>query len=151
MENIKLIIAALCIILIWAGHSFAQDTRKFDEFGDVNCEDEMARLDNLAVQLQTDPQTVGHIIVYGGRSGRRGEARARASRIKTYLVKNRGVEASRILTIDGGYRENLTVEIWMLARSLGVPRASPTVELKDVKFKKGKIKKRDYYHCGDMY
>ena len=151
MENIKIIIATLCIILIWAGHSFAQAPPKFDEFGDVNCEDEMARLHNLAVQLQTDPQTVGHIIVYGGRSGRREEARARASRMKTYLVKNRGVDASRILTIDGGYRESLTVEIWMWPRSVGVPRASPTVELKDVRFKKGKIKKRDYYHCGDMY
>ena len=151
MKNIKITIATLCIILICAGHSFAQDSRKFDEFGDVNCEDEMARLDNLAVQLQQGSGTVGHIIVYGGRVGRRGEARARASRMKTYLVKNRGVDASRILTIDGGYRENLTVEIWMWPRSAGVPRASPTVELKDVRFKKGKIKKREYYHCGEMY
>lgn len=151
MENIRITIAALCIILVWAGHSFAQNPPKFDEFGDVNCEDEMARLDNLAVQLQTESGAVGHIIVYGGRFGRRGEARARASRIKTYLVKTRGVDVSRILTIDGGYRENLTVEIWMWPRSVGVPRASPTVELKDVRFKRGKIKKREYYHCGEMY
>jgi hypothetical protein len=151
MGSIKIAIATLCTILICAGHSFAQDPHKFDGFGDVNCEDEMAHLDNLAVQLQTEPGTVGHIIVYGGRSGRRGEARARASRMKTYLVKNRGVDASRILVIDGGYRENLTVEIWMWPRSVGVPKASPTVQLKDVRFKKGKIKKREYYHCGEMY
>ncbi len=151
MESIKITIATLCIILIWAGHSFAQDAPKFDEFGDVNCEDEMARLDNLAVQVQNEPETVGHIIVYGGRSGRRGEARARASRIKTYLVKIRGMDASRILTIDGGYRENLMVEIWMWPRRLGVPKASPTIHPKDVKFKKGRIKRREYYHCGEMY
>lgn len=151
MESIKIAIATLCIILIWAGHLFAQNPNKLDEFGDVNCEDEMARLDNLAVQVQNEPETVGHIIVYGGRFGRRGEARARASRIKTYLVKIRGMDASRILTIDGGYRENLTVEMWMLPRSLGVPKASPTIHPKDVKFKKGRIKRREYYHCGEMY
>ena len=65
--------------------------RKFDEFGDINCEDEMARLDNFAIQLQQEPSWRGYIIFYGGRRFRGrlprvGEAAARAGRMKPYLV-----------------------------------------------------------------
>jgi len=31
----------------------ATSARKFDEFGDINCEDEMARLNNFAIQHKT--------------------------------------------------------------------------------------------------
>jgi len=41
--------------------------RQFDEFGDINCEDEMARLDNFAIQLQNEPAAKGVMIFYGGR------------------------------------------------------------------------------------
>ena len=53
--------------------------RKFDEFGDINCEDEMARLDNFAIQLQNEPCTKGVIIFYGGRTFQRTIAETRRS------------------------------------------------------------------------
>ena len=37
-----------------SGSSRTTSDRKFDEFGDINCEDEWARLDNFAVHLQTN-------------------------------------------------------------------------------------------------
>lgn len=42
-------------------------SRKFDEYGDINFEDEKARLDNFAVQLQNEPSARGYIIAYSGR------------------------------------------------------------------------------------
>src|SRR4051812_8600850 len=68
---------------------------QFDEFGDVKCEDEYARLDNFLVALQNQPNATGIIVFYGGRTfrgglPRRGEAVARAARLKPYLVKRRG-------------------------------------------------------------
>jgi hypothetical protein len=124
------------------------DSHKFDEFGNLNCEDEMAHLDNFAVQLQSTPGSVGYVIVYGGRSGRRGEARARASRIKAYLVKSRGLDADRVVTIDGGYMESLTTDLWIIPRGVGAPALTPTLQAKDVRFKKGKIKRWEYRQCG---
>src|SRR5712691_8379870 len=69
---------------------------KFDAFGDIKCEDEYARLDNFAIQLQNEPTAKGLIIFYGGRSfrgklPRRGDAAARAARLRPYLVKRRGI------------------------------------------------------------
>src|SRR5437870_483081 len=76
----------------------------FDTMGDVNCESEMARLDNFAVQLLEGPATRGVIIFYGGvrfrgRLPKRGEAAARAARMKPYLVQRRGVPANRVVVI----------------------------------------------------
>jgi hypothetical protein len=39
--------------------------RKFDEYGNIRFNDEKARLDNYAIQLQNEPGSQGTIIVYG--------------------------------------------------------------------------------------
>lgn len=154
-RSIKFIAIAICVVFIAHSYTLAQvvDPVRIDEFGDVNCEDEMARLDNYAIQLQNKPQTQALIMVYGSSTGRRNEAVARASRIKSYLVKSRGLNAQRIVTINGGYQESLKVELWLVKAGTDLKQIqkSPTVPLKDVKFKKGKINRREYYHCGEMY
>jgi hypothetical protein len=106
--------------------------RKFDEYGNIRFNDEKARLDNFAVALQNEPGSQGVIIGYGGRRGRAGEAQARADRARDYLVNERGIEAGRITTIDGGYREELTVELWIVPTGATPPTASPTVDASEV-------------------
>jgi len=108
------------------------ESQKFDEYGNVNFNDEKARLDNYAIQLQNAPGTQGYIIAYGGRRGRTGEAQARADRAKNYLVNTRGVDAGRIVTVDGGFREDLAVELWLVPQGATPPTASPTVQPGDV-------------------
>jgi hypothetical protein len=98
---------------------------KFDEYGNVNFNDEKARLDNFAIQLQNNPSAQGYIIAYGGRRQRAGEAQARADRAKNYLVNTRGIDAGRIVTVDGGNRENLTVELWVVPTGAQPPAATP--------------------------
>ncbi|PYS53237.1 MAG: hypothetical protein DMF68_00100 [Acidobacteria bacterium] len=148
MRNIKWVFACLSIILLTASFSSAQTAHPLDQFGDVNCEDEMAHLDNFAIEIQSNPGSIGYVSVYGGNYGRRGEAKARASRIKEYLVKSRGLDSNRVMTIDSGYMEHLTVELWLLPRAVSAPPITPTIQPKDVKFKKGKIKRSEYRQCG---
>ncbi len=105
---------------------------KFDEYGNVNFNDEKARLDNYAIQLQNAPGTQAYIIAYGGRRGRTGEAQARADRAKNYLVNTRGIDAGRISTVDGGFREDLAVELWLVPQGATPPTAAPTVQPGDV-------------------
>ncbi|MBX5479194.1 MAG: hypothetical protein IRZ19_08955 [Pyrinomonas methylaliphatogenes] len=100
---------------------------KFDEYGNIAFNDEKARLDNFAIQLQNQPGAQGYIIAYGGRRGRVGEALRRAERAKNYLVSTRGIEAGRIVTVDGGYRETLTVELWIVPQGAQPPQATPTL------------------------
>lgn len=101
--------------------------RKFDEYGDLTISEERRRLDDFARELRNEPNMQGYIIAYGGRRTRVGEARARAERAKNYLVNTRGVEGARIVTIDGGYREKLTVEIFATLKGGAAPTALPTV------------------------
>ena len=67
--------------------------RKFDEYGNIGFNDEKARLDNYAIQLQNEPGAQGYIIAYGGL--REVKDQARADRAKNYLVNTRGIDAGR--------------------------------------------------------
>lgn len=106
--------------------------RKFDEYGNIAFNDEKARLDNFAIELQNDPGAQGYIIAYSGRRARANEAQARADRAKDYLVNTRGIDAGRIVTLDGGAREELTVELWIVPSGAQPPTASPTVDASEV-------------------
>ena len=79
----------------------------------------------------------------------RGEAQAWAGRAKYYLVENRGLNERRIITAIGGYREHWGMELWLIRGGAIAPLATPTIEFKDVRFKKGRIRKSQYRHCGD--
>jgi hypothetical protein len=106
--------------------------RKIDEYGNIRFNDEKARLDNYAIELQNDPTATGQIICYGGRRGRTGEAQRRCDRAKDYLVNTRGISADRIQTVDGGYKEDLTVELWIVPSGATPPQATPTVDPSEV-------------------
>ncbi len=100
---------------------------KFDEYGDIAVKEGQERLDNFASQLQSQPNMQGYIIAYGGRRAHVGEAQAQADHAKSYLVKRSGIESGRIVTVNGGYREQLTVELFVGVKGGAVPIASPTV------------------------
>src|SRR4030095_2056604 len=66
--------------------------RPFDEYGAIGWEDEKARLDNFAIQLQHfGDEGYGFMVVHDRTGGCPGEAAARAIRAKRYIVEYRGV------------------------------------------------------------
>jgi hypothetical protein len=91
---------------------------KFDEYGNIRFNDEKARLDNYAIQLQNDPTSGATILVYGSCEG---EAQQRGDRAKDYLVNTRGIEAGRITVVDGGCRSDLTVQLWIVPQGATAP------------------------------
>jgi hypothetical protein len=119
---------------------FANTDRIFDSFGAINCEVEMARLDNLTIELQNTPGTRAYIFVYGGKRGTyRNEVQVRGARMKRYLIESRGIDPDRVRLINGGYRETLSVDVLIIPNDTTAPAASPTVEAKAVRFKRGKM------------
>jgi len=108
---------------------------KFDEFGDIRMGDTKARLDNLAVTLQNDPTLQVHMVVYGGRVGPREQALRRAAVMRDYMVQTRGLEPERVMTIYGGYRDELSGELWLSVRGTGPPTPVPTIDKSYVTFK----------------
>lgn len=110
--------------------------RKFDEYGDILFGDEKERLNNLVTELKSAPNTVGHLIVYGGRRSVKGIAKTRALRAKNHLVKKGGIAPDRIVWIDGGYREDLATELYIVPRGAAAPSPSPSVDPSEVQFVK---------------
>jgi hypothetical protein len=144
-------VLALIILISAIGSPLPEPTRPFDEFGDVNCEDEMARLDNFAIQLQNDPSSKGLIVFYGGRRFRgrlpkQGEAEARAARLKPYLVGRRGVPADQVMVVGWGYTEEWFVQLWIVPRGATIPDRKFTIPAKEIKFRKGKAHPR-HFRC----
>ena len=104
----------------------------FDSYGAISWEDEKAHLDNFAIALQQDPDSIGYIIVYAGRRACVGVAKDRALRAKKYVVETRGIQASRIKWIDGGYRNALTTILQPAQRGAPKLTASPTLKPSEV-------------------
>ena len=117
-------------------------SRKYDEYGNIRFNDEKARLDNYAIELQNNPGAQGYIIAYGGRVGRAGEAQRRADRARDYLVNTRGIDASRITTVDGGYREELTVQLWIVPQGATPPANEPSVDPSEVRTTRAPARRR---------
>lgn len=102
--------------------------REFDEFPSVTFDDDKARLDNLAIELQNNPNAQGYIIVYGGRTSTPTAVSALGERSRHYLVATRGIDASRVVVINGGYRERPTIQLWIVPPGATPPAATPTIQ-----------------------
>src|SRR5215212_1571619 len=98
------------------------DSKKFDEIGEVARDDEKARFDVFAIELQNSPGAQGYIIAYGGRNKRFGTGRQRAERARDYLVGTRGIDASRIVILDGGARDTGSTQLWLVPAGAAPPR-----------------------------
>lgn len=107
--------------------------REFDECNNCTFDDQKARLDNLAVELQNDPSTKAYIIAYGGRTSPIAQVDVLMKRARNYMIDQRGIDGSRLVIINGGFREADSVELWIVPSGAAPPRATPTVQAGDVK------------------
>lgn len=107
--------------------------REFDVCCNCSFDDQKARLDNLAVELQNDPSTTTYILAYGGRTSPVGHAARLGARAKDYLVGQRGIDPSRVVVANGGFREEDCVELWVIPRGASLPQPRPTLQPGDAR------------------
>lgn len=96
-------------------------SRRFDEFPDIQRNDEKARLDNFVIELQNDPTATAYVIIYPGRGSKRGDVQHHAGRIVEYMVNSRGIDQHRIVTLVGSARNELFVELWITPQGATPP------------------------------
>lgn len=98
--------------------------KEFDVFPTVANDDDKARLDNLVVELQNNPNVQGYIILYPG-TDRKSQTRtpARLTEIAyNYLVQERGADPSRIRIVTTTItRPVTTYEIWLVPPGAATP------------------------------
>ena len=91
---------------------------KFDEFGILGAKEEELRVKNLLTELNVWTSDA-YVVAYTGR--RDGiDGLSRAARIRAYLVKH-GITKDRIVVMDGGLREESTIELYLILK----PRRKP--------------------------
>lgn len=106
---------------------------KFDECDSCKFDDQKARLDHFATELQNDPTRRGYIIVYGGRMSPIGQVDMLMKRTREYLTNERQIEGSRFEIVNGGFREGDSVELFIVPSGVTPPRATPRVQAGEVK------------------
>lgn len=103
-------------------------SRRFDLYGDVEEEDEQARLDHFASELNNNPGAQGYVIAYEEQGSEPGTAAARLGRIRDYVIGQRGIDGSRIVTVEGGRRQQTEIELWIVPTGATPPAATPDAE-----------------------
>lgn len=96
-------------------------TRPFDAFPDIQISDWLARADNFAIELQNRPAAKGYIVAYGVPNKFPGWPFRRASQVRGYMVRDRGVDAARVEVVYGGYRDEVSYQLWVAERGAQLP------------------------------
>jgi hypothetical protein len=99
--------------------------RKFDLYGQIGRASEAQRLNQFVVELENNPSAQGYVMVFGKVGSDPTKITARIHRIGEYLTDKRGIEPGRIVTVDGGFRDQFTVELWLVPQGAKPPVASP--------------------------
>ncbi len=104
------------------------EAQKIDEFGPLaNC-DLGARLDYLLMELMKSEGATGYVIIYQGTdvlpANYESNPRERFFRNQIMFRK---FDASRIVFINGGFREELATELWIVPKGADVPKPTATI------------------------
>lgn len=101
---------------------------KIDEFGVVGECDLGARLDNFFVELMNNPSATGYIIFYQGKDvlPSNYESNPRETLVRN-LLRFRNFDASRIIFLRGGFRNELATELFLVPNGATAPEPTETV------------------------
>lgn len=124
-------LAPECVASANATFPVAGPARKVDEFGPLADEELTERVDKFLAHVT--PADVAYIFAYGGRTNVRGYAAASLREIRAHALKA-GVRSDRLVTMDGGYRDEAGYELWLVPIGSEAPRPSPTVNARDIVF-----------------
>ena len=103
--------------------------RRFMEYGDVRWRDERRVLDHLADSFRRSNDQVIYFVIYAGQNSCTDEAKLRAMRARKYLVQRHKIPPAGIVWKNGGFRVDLSVEIWLLPKDQPLPEPSTSVTL----------------------
>ncbi|MBC8030622.1 MAG: hypothetical protein H7Z16_10965 [Pyrinomonadaceae bacterium] len=115
---------------------FATENAPFDRASvGVTLEEDKPRLKQFAENLKKALGTKGYVIAYGGELGPARVAKMRLKCIRDYLQKTHQIKPSRLVMLDGGYRAEISVDLFLVRVGDPIPKPAPTrypVAVRDV-------------------
>lgn len=101
------------------------------------------RLNRFAEELKSNKSAEGYIIAYGGMVSYKNEARIRLTCIANHLKTAHGIPRSRLKLIDGGYRTEISVKLFVVEPEDPKPEPYSLVNIEAVQ-----MRKAPKYPCG---
>lgn len=115
---------ASCVLAVNSECAFAP---MIDQYSAISTNEERERLDRLANRLKLEPlESVAYIVSYAGQKACIRESDWRAKRARQYLTERHAIPSSRLVTVDGGFKQNWTVELYIKPRDACGPLPKPT-------------------------
>ena len=106
-----------------------------DEFAYTTPQETSGRLDNFLTYLVKDNPTYrGQVIVYGAQNGKVGELEEHLRQLREYFVDFRKFDANRLVITNGGYREEIWIQLWGLPPNVDPVKPTPGFDIRDVTF-----------------
>jgi hypothetical protein len=91
---------------------------KLDEFsGALSFDEKELRLRRFFLRLRAGLEEHAYIIAYGKKDA----ARAEGYRARRYLVEEHGIDAARVVVVDGGQRKDTALELWVVQPGASLP------------------------------
>lgn len=99
-----------------------------DQYSVIAPSEERKYLDRLAQRLKNGPpDSIAYIMSYAGQQACNSESDWRAKRARQYLIESHAIPTSRLVTVNGGFKENWTVELYLRSRADCGPLPNPTL------------------------
>jgi len=117
--------------------------RHEDEGSGLSFQEDKPRIDRFAEEIKSNRSAVAYIIAYGGLVSYKNEAAVRLACIRNYLITAHGISGSRLKLINGGYRTEVSVRLYLVNPGEPKPTAYSMVNREAVR-----MKKAPKYPCG---
>jgi hypothetical protein len=101
-------------------------TVPYDDFSYKSFSDALARIDVFTIELMQVREWTGYVIVYAKKQTSPASAKSYVRRFRNYLLGKRKVPSEKVVTMYGGYRDELTVELYLFPPNLTPPKPRPT-------------------------
>ena len=115
-----------------------QPPRLMAVYGPMSWGRERLQLDRFEAVFNRNLNQTIYIIAYAGQSAYVGEGQSAADRAKKYLSDQHKVPSDQIIAIDGGYRPERKIELYLVPENACKPVPSPTVDPRDVRIIKSR-------------
>lgn len=106
-------------------------------------EQDKPRLNRFAEEMKVNSSADAYIIAFAGLVSYKNEAKIRLNCIRKYLITTHGISPSRLKLIDGGYRVEKSVKLFLVNPGEPKPPAFPTLNREAVR-----MTKAPKYPCG---
>lgn len=106
-------------------------------------EQDKPRIDRFANEMKVNSSADAYIIAFAGLMSYKNEVKIRLNCIRKYLISTHGISDSRLKLIDGGYRSEKSVKLFLVNPGDPKPTPFPTMKREAVR-----LTRAPKYPCG---